>query len=160
MDSVNPVPVNLKVRIVSIALKSFYAEQSASKESNPKLLFYEFNILHQLNTTEKIIGLIIITKVFSDETKQHQVGEIQVEGLFGLENMDEIFKQFSGIPEGVFATFLGILLSTIRGVILVKSEGTVMEGNFFPIVNPMDIIRTGLTAIIPPTQLGVPQRNP
>jgi hypothetical protein len=156
MDAQSPVQVNLKVKIVSITLKSFKAEKSENKDTNPNPLTYEFKVTFQPNPSAKTLLINIITKVFTEETKQTQVGEIEAEGLFSLENMEDILTQFSGnMPIGVYATFLGVLLSTVRGIILVKSEGTIIEGNLIPIINPMDIIRNGINPITLPTQLGL-----
>jgi hypothetical protein len=137
-------PVNLLVRIVSLSLRSFDAQKSENKDTNPKQLSYEFNVSNQINHAEKTIGMNIVTKAYTEETRQNKVGEIVVEGIFGLDNMEEIMSTFKGIPDGVLATFLGLLLSTVRGVILAKAEGTVLEGNNFPIINPLDIVRNAL----------------
>ena len=109
---------------------------------------YEYNVNIKLEPTQRLIIVYSNIKIFSDLTKTLYLGEIATTGTFELINLEDMLKKFSGsIPTFVFALFLGVVISTSRGFLLLKSEGTILEGATLPIVDsgsffPQPIIKT------------------
>jgi hypothetical protein len=69
-----------------------------------------------------------------------------VDFIFEIENLDELSqKQEDGtikISIHLAATLAGICYSTLRGIVLTRTQGTPLNGMIVPIVNPYSLLNT------------------
>lgn len=90
-----------------------------------------------------------------DENEKTEIKEIQDVGvcqigfLFFLENFHDLFKRAedekSLVLDGIaMAHLLAMAYSTARGMILVKTRGTSLEGSLLPIIDPHALMEKGM----------------
>lgn len=102
---------------------------------------FEFNIGVRMDVVKKSISITLITNFYADEPKTIKLGHINTEGDFEISNLDEIISTFEGkIPSFVFANFMGVVIGTTRGLLMSKAEGTIMQGIYLPMINPLSLL--------------------
>ncbi len=132
--------LNIQTKIGEIKFSDFQLEKSVITDSkiNVEHFQYEFNVNMGVNMPKNEINVNLNINMFSDLEKKNKVGYINSHGIFIVFNLTEIIKQSEGkIPNIVFANFIGVLISTTRGFLIDKSQGTPIEGAMIPIVNPL-----------------------
>lgn len=131
------LPISSK--IIDIKLENFQLsvlDEAQLKSINKDKINFEFNIAFKVDAAKKTLELTLITKFFFDNTKTLNIGELKTIGLFEIQNMEDILTGNNGsLPILVLAMFAGVLLSTSRGFLILKSKGTFMEGSIFPIID-------------------------
>lgn len=72
------------------------------------------------------------------------VGSVSVTGSFEIRNLEEREDSEGDIqlPNEFVANLLGIVISTVRGVLLAHGSGTPIEKNPLPIINPLHLIES------------------
>ncbi|MFY9311053.1 MAG: hypothetical protein WAQ28_18565 [Bacteroidia bacterium] len=125
-------------KIQSISLNNFKVANITKEQrqflNNEKFAF-EFNIRAKSELTTKEFTVYSTISIFSNDSKTLYLGEIETTGVFELQNLDEITEKHHGMPNAVIAMFIGILLSTTRGMLLIKSQGTLIDGALIPMIN-------------------------
>jgi hypothetical protein len=133
--------INLSLRILNIQLKDF----NALKILPPELaeigiikdkVQFEFNVESRLEIEKGRIGINLNVSFFAEEEKKTNLGNLESSGDFEVLNMSDIVKDFDGkIPNVILATLIGIVISSSRGFLVLKSVGTLMEGIIMPVIN-------------------------
>jgi hypothetical protein len=135
-------PINITHRIKSLDLVSYsIAERQFHFDIDPNKITFEIRVVVNIIDAEKLISIANPIEIFSDETKRETLGSLQVKGEFIIENIEEI-KIGNGLPVAVVATFLGVVISSARGMLRVLSKGTSFEKAIIPIINPIAILAT------------------
>lgn len=143
-------PISISSKIVNISLINFrvaVVEEELKKTIDNTKFAYEFSLSFN---TELIsinrLNIISLIKIFTDESKQTYLGDLESMGVFEIENINEIIKEHNGgIPTVILAMFGGILLSTTRGFLLLKSKDTIVDGALLPIVNVQELFNPTLS---------------
>lgn len=134
--------VKITTKIKSLKLIEFSLE-SISEESkihidNTKFGF-ENKVHMRIEPALKTLFLQYVLDIFMDESKQQKLGEINATGEFDLINLDDFKKDNTlKLPNELLAMYVGIMIATVRGMLVVKTQGTHLEGAYVPILNPMD----------------------
>jgi hypothetical protein len=136
---------SINSKIVGIELGDFKVAKIDAKiisKLNKDNFAFEFNIAIKLEPVFKQIKLECVITIYSDITKKLYLGEIKSIGLFQIENYEEIAKlNAGGIPSAVFAMFAGVLISSTRGFLLLKSKDTFISGAIIPMINPNELFK-------------------
>lgn len=128
---------NVVSRIKSLDMISFKTEKrDTDRLIEPDKITFDISANFSVNESEKLIAIVNQINIFSDPTKNELLGSIEVKGEFVLENMDDL-KQPAGLPTQLVAMFLGVVVSSSRGILRILSKGTAFETAIIPIVNPM-----------------------
>ena len=134
--------VNVTTRIKSIRLVDFICETISAEQQknlNPDVFSFEQNVNLRIIPVVNLLEISYDTIVFSDEQKNKKLGEITTIGEFEILNLDELKQGENAlIPTELLAMFVGIMIATVRGMLIVKSSGTILERAIIPILNPMD----------------------
>jgi hypothetical protein len=97
---------------------------------------FEFNLGLNVNPTKNRIQVNLIVNFFADLEKKIALGNLNSFGEFEVINLEDIIKDFDGkIPNIILANLIGVVLSTSRGFLILKSNDTVMQGAMMPIIN-------------------------
>jgi len=132
--------INLLSKIKSITCDSFSIEKISKKlvqEIDINHIIFELSVNTKPDTSTGELTVSATVEIFSDQTKNIFLGKLISSGTFSIVNFDEIVKAHGGkIPAPVVATFIGLLLSTTRGFLILKTTSTFLEGCMLPIVNP------------------------
>lgn len=145
MQELLPKVFNVTSRIRNLKLVDFNLEPIEVKEIetiNHSVFGFENNVNFTLEPALKQLTIIYTTTIFSNELMKRKLGEIQAFGEFELINMED-FKVDDQIalPEELIAMFIGIVLSSVRGMLVLKASGTHLENAYIPIMNPMDFFK-------------------
>ncbi len=123
------------IKIVDIVLKSFCIENVIS-DLDSKLFVFEFTINFNIDPNTKLITLDLLTKVFADKSKETFLAKMESQGIFEVINLDKIMEEHNGVPNMILINFAGVMVSTTRGFMRLKSEGTIINGAIMPFVDP------------------------
>ena len=100
------------------------------------MLAYGFTFNATINPTEGLFTVSCLVEIFTDNSKSTLLGKIQTSGSFHILNFSEFLKSFDvNVPTNIVSMFMGMILSTTRGVLFEKSKGTPIEGALIPMVN-------------------------
>lgn len=131
--------IGVTTKIHSISLNNFKVadiSKEQKKSLNKDKFAFEFNMNVKIEPKKKEITIHNLTTIFADDSKTNYLGEIEATGVFELQNFEEVTEASKGMmPNGIIAMYIGLLLSTTRGMLLLKTEGTAIEGALMPIVN-------------------------
>ncbi len=121
-----PAEINLSSKIKSIIFDSFHLE-NVSKKISQTIYFdhvtYEMKLNFKPDSSTQELTINSTIEIYSDISKAHYLGKINSTGVFSILNFDEIVKPLNGkFPATVIAMFLGILLSTTRGFLIMKTK--------------------------------------
>ncbi len=101
-----------------------------------------------VNYEEKIIGFDIIITVYVDKEVKKIVCELIARVSFIVNNLKDIVpgkgKNAPKLPDHFMQTLLSISLSTIRGILFSKTEGSILNKFYLPILNPANFKPTSV----------------
>lgn len=139
MEKRTAEPISIESKIISLELVSFNVEtlpstKKAKLDSNQ--FAFEFNVSADIDSKNKLIKLVSVIKIYSDSSKKLFLGEIESKGSFLLENYNDLKRESDGaIANVVVSTFIGVILSTTRGFLILKSKGTIIDGSILPLID-------------------------
>jgi hypothetical protein len=129
-------------RISKIQTLKFSLECLEEPEKfNEKNVAFEFSWKYDLSEKAKTIGITLIVNIFSEPSKKEKVSQLGVRVEFEVMNFEEIIKisdQNFNIPDIVIETFISIAYSTVRGILVAKTEGSVLSNVYLPVIKPSD----------------------
>ena len=134
--------INLSIKIIDIKIVDFSALKDlpsnyADSGLNRDKVQFEFNAGTNLDVSNKKIHIDLKTIFFAEKEKKTVLGNLHSTGDFEALNLAEIINDFEGkLPNVVLANLIGVVLSTSRGFLILKSVGTLMEGIIMPMINP------------------------
>ena len=101
-----------------------------------------------VNYEEKIIGFDIILTVYIQKKVKNIVCELITRVSFIVNNLHDVIpeedKNASKLPDHFMQTLLSISLSTTRGILFSKTEGSVLNRFYLPILNPAGFKPAGI----------------
>ena len=137
--------VSITSRIKSIKLDEFIITENAKKLKVPiniESLSFDLSVNVKVEPLSKTITVISNSYVYSDLQRTETYCKFSSTGVFHLLNFEEIAKQFNNsIPNFIASMFAGVLISSTRGMAILKSEGTVLEGFILPIIDPTTLFK-------------------
>jgi hypothetical protein len=136
------VHFNVTSRIQSLDLVSYIVEERKSTAPiDPKKITFEIGVNIQTAANTKTVTIANPITIFSDQTKKELLGSLEAKGEFIIENFEEL-KQGNSLPVPVVAIFVGVVISTSRGMLRVLSKGTSFESAIIPIINPTSLVES------------------
>lgn len=135
-------PINVTTLFKSLELVSFNAyEKPADLEIDINKITFGMSLNYRLNTKERLVTIFTPVDVFSDESKSIKLGSINVKGEFVIENFEEI-QLNQQLPAQVVAIYIGVMISSVRGMLKLLSKGTSFEAAIIPIFNPLALLQS------------------
>lgn len=136
-----PDPKNIEIqsKFRTLELLSFNvaSRDVTADPQDPDKITFEISINFNIDHAKKILVYTCQIKIFGEIEKQTTLGSIETKAEFEVLNLDKISDKEKGIPTGVMATFVGLLISSSRGMLSILSRGTSFEKGIIPIINPM-----------------------
>jgi hypothetical protein len=132
-------PKSLTSKLNSLIIDSFQVIEALPEGHELDHTKFQFQMLSNagLMPAEKQVVAQLEIKIFSNTALDLQLGSIATRMIFDVHNYDDIEELKAGqIPPGVAINFLGIVISTTRGILFAKSAGTVLNGVILPVINP------------------------
>lgn len=137
-------PISLISKIKDLKLLEYQIAETVPSSLVGKLdkdkVQFEFNIGIRMDIVKKTITITLNTQLFADEQKTIKLGYINSEGEFEILNLDEILSLFENkLPNAILANYTGVVIGTTRGFLIPVAKGTLMEGIFMPMINPLTL---------------------
>lgn len=132
---------NIKqLRLIDCIIADFVPSSFAGKFDKGKVQF-EFRIDVKTDIVKNTINIGLHISIYADEGKLINLGHLTSEGEFDVLNLEEVLSVFENkIPTILLANFFGVVIGTSRGFLIDRTQGTIMEGVYIPIVNPINLI--------------------
>lgn len=130
--------LNITSKIKSVTCVNFTIaplKASEHKKLESSQFVFELNLNVKMTPANHDVEIHLTVKIYESIAKSLYLGEIETKANFDLVNFDELANSNQGMPNGVIAMFMGLLLSTTRGILLVKAENTILKGALIPIIN-------------------------
>jgi hypothetical protein len=137
-----PKPINVTTLFKSLELVSFNAyEKPLDLEIDINKITFGMSLNYRLNAEERLVTIFTPIDIFSDESKSIKLGSINVKGEFVVENFEEI-QLNQQLPAQVVAMYIGVMISSVRGMLKLLSKGTSFEAAIIPIINPLALLQS------------------
>ncbi len=128
--------IEISTKIQSINLISFKTADNVLIKLDKDKFVFEHGINVKISPGTKEIVVHSTTTIFAEIEKLNYLGEIETSGIFELLNFNEVTSPHNGnMPNGILAMYIGVLLSTTRGFLILKSQGTIIEDALIPIID-------------------------
>ncbi len=138
-------PSNKNIKQFSFALKqiqilNFSLDNSPKYQILPPDHLYTFEINSRVLVDQKqeIIGVDLVSKIFTSVKKDDKVCELSLRISFSIKDFDKIIikkaKVFE-IPTPVSQHLIALTVSTARGILYEKVQGSFLSNVFLPIIN-------------------------
>lgn len=130
-------PLNFVTRIKSLKLISHTIDDHPRdlKIDESKITF-NISFSMSVNVKEKMVTIVNPISIFSDQEQKMRLGYIEPKGEFVIENFDEVKQTNNTLPLPIVATYVGVVISSARGMLSLVSKGTLFENAIIPIINP------------------------
>lgn len=101
-------------------------------------LFFEQNVNIKTDVNLNSIAISLTIFIYSDINKTAQLGQISSIANFNVIELNKILIKYENkLPNILLANLIGLLISTTRGFLILKSEGTKLDGLMLPAIDPM-----------------------
>jgi hypothetical protein len=132
--------IKFEFRIHDIQILQFSLDNSREHPDLGANHPYTFDISSSvlLDSALKLIAIDFNVKLFTNKEKSDKVCELTVRMSFNILNYDEIVKIDGGkvnIPEPVIHHLIALTLSTSRGILFDKLQGSFLSSVIMPIFN-------------------------
>ena len=113
---------------------------------------FRYDLATALNLTEKIMGLILTVDIVTLNKKKEELdikGSYTHEFVFKVDNIEDFIdpKKEGESEEDIdpifVGTLAGIAYSTLRGILMTRTQGTPLNGVILPVIDPKKVM--GLT---------------
>ena len=136
--------INIQSKFKSLDLISFENRRATDQAIDSQKITYEISINFNIDQSRKVLTFYCPIKIFAEPAKQILLGSIETKAEFEVLNLDVISDKEKGVPTPVMATFVGLLISSTRGMLNILSKGTSFEQGILPIINPMIFFQQSL----------------
>jgi len=132
--------IELLLKIQAIQIFNFSVDNSLSHQSlSPEHSYsFEINAGTLVDATSKIIGIDFIAKIFTSQKMDDKVCEIALRISYLIDNFHDFTKIKDNkliVPENVMQHLVSITISTARGILFEKLQGSFLSNIILPAIN-------------------------
>ena len=140
--------IEIQLRLIKVQETGFFMDTSklsSITSSDPELFNIEIGLQVLPYLTEDMLDLqLTVRYLMREDSKSIKVVELQTSNQFKIYNLSNVIsitdKELTD-KNNVIPTLVGIALGTLRGILVVKTAGTIMNEYPIPIVNPTDLCK-------------------
>jgi hypothetical protein len=141
MKESKKIQVHGAFRILSINLIDFQCRKTLPKSFKKESIKFDFVLGGNGNNLKRIFSIDLTLNLYSSGSKELKLGSIKTTGDFEIPDFDNIVVNDSvQIPENLLAAMIGAVVSTTRGFLILKSEGTILQGVVIPFINSRQLL--------------------
>jgi hypothetical protein len=132
--------INMSFRIKNISTKEFSIRNIVLDDTLDKEQFpFQISLGTQIDPQNKSISVDTFVNVFTDLDNKNKICGLTTRLVYEVENLQSLViveNDNIKIPEVLMTTLISIAISTTRGILTAKTEGTLLHDVFMPVVNP------------------------
>ena len=134
--------INFTFRIKQISTLEF-SIKNISGEISDNMDVFKFEVLPQLFIEpDNILGFITVINVYEQRENPVLICNLITRISFEIINFKDLLTpetpNLIKLPDLLSQTLLSISLSTSRGILAAKTEGTILKNVYLPVLNPTD----------------------
>ena len=153
MDKLQHKPIEVQFQYAKIQEVGCSFDSSvlpSLEDFDYKKLNIEFGFKLELEEKENILILGLLVKYFYDgNNEQNKVLELITENHFRIIDLPKIIevKENNEFLDkaNILPTLIGLSISTLRGMLFIKTAGTVLANPPLPVINPTEILQSLIT---------------
>ncbi len=135
-----PAALKINLNIREIQTLKFSIDNSMKQDSFDKSkLQFGIGVGVRFDPPKHEVSIDTMVDIFCDEQRTSKISESITRVKFGIENFDEVFtvkeNQISA-PDAVMNTLVSMAVSSTRGMLAAKTEGSILSGVYLPPVDP------------------------
>jgi hypothetical protein len=145
MDN-NQSKTEIQLRLLKVQETGFFMDSvllSTIEENKPDLFNIEFGLQLEPKVSLNILNLhLIVRYILTANSQSEKVVELQTSNSFEIIDLEKLMSiSDSEITDNnsIIPTILGVALGTLRGILVVKTAGTILADFPLPIVNPTEL---------------------
>lgn len=120
-------------------------------QGSPDTYQFSFSTITNIERLQKLIRFLIDVEITNVDAKNVPTGtraSFTNEFVFKIDNLEELVMFNEGMKTAQIDIELGIAMagmaySTMRGIIHMRTQGTVLNGIILPVVKPINLLSTG-----------------
>ena len=140
--------IEIQLRLIKVQETGFFmdtAKLSSITNTDPELFNIEIGLQVLPDLTKDVLDLqLIVRYLLREDSENIKVVELQTSNFFKIFNLSNVLsitdKELTD-KNNVIPTLVGIALGTLRGILVVKTVGTILSEYPIPIVNPTDLCK-------------------
>lgn len=134
--------VSVVTRFQTLDLVSYHLyELPANLVVDASKIVFDIQMHLNVDPAQRKVVVINPVEIFADQNREVKLGSISVKGEFIIENFEEI-QVNSQLPVSIAATYIGVVLSSTRGMLKLMARGTAFDSAIIPILNPVAFLQT------------------
>lgn len=146
----HPIAFAIKeLRTIRFAIENFI---EPGLEFDPNRVTFETTTAVTFAVPEENVAIDIQIKLFLDKDKANQKGMLHTRTVYHIRDFNNAFKVEGDrvtVPDAIMVTFVSIAVSSTRGILAAKTEGTIFHNSFFPVIEPARLMPKKETAAEP-----------
>ena len=124
------------ISTLEFSIKNLQLNLTELKEN----LIFKVTPSFSLDVVSKVVDINTLIGIYFDKKKQNRICELLTSIKFGVKNIDSFIDKkddnLVNLPDQFIQTLISISLSTSRGILAAKTEGTILNGIYLPVLNP------------------------
>ena len=142
------LPDQIHLLSVKILKGNLSAEDSIDEQEGKEVSFtsdYKIQLGTSIEGNAVRIVFTIILACLNNKKEFIASAEYTIEFIFTIQDLQEFIDQSKDpfiMDNHLVCTLLAIVYSTTRGIVLTRTQGTIMEGIIMPVVNPTTLLES------------------
>lgn len=123
-----------QIRTLEFSISNHFNQNSF----DTSLVKFRVSLGYEFNADSDLLGIQTTVEVFTDNSERLKICHLITLITFQVADLGKIFNSSeSGItvPDILMHTFLSLAISTTRGILTAKTEGTVLHESYMPVID-------------------------
>ena len=135
-----PTKIDVTLQISSVKTIKFSVNNTDEILKMDRLAFnFNISFASSIEPSKKIIAVDILGDIYTEKELLNKVSELASRIEYRIMNFDDLIKNINNqlvIPDQLMIMLTSISLSTTRGILAAKLEGSALEGVHLPVIDP------------------------
>lgn len=135
-----PTKIDVTLQISSVKTIKFSVNNTEEIRTMDRLGFnFNISFASSIEPSKKIIAFDILVDIYTEKELLNKVSELASRIEYMIMNFDDLIKNINNqlvIPDQLMIMLTSISLSTTRGILAAKLEGSALEGVHLPVIDP------------------------
>lgn len=142
MSNQTQISINFRIKKLELLDHSLSISAIPPNIQNGDSFFFTTTVNLNLDLDSKNLSVKILCKFAYDEVREVELGNISSLTTFSIEDLDKFRTKNETIsliqlPDVLMANFIGLAISSTRGMLATITKGTPLESAILPIQNPL-----------------------
>jgi hypothetical protein len=143
MDKQITKSIKFRIKKLELVEHSLFTSKIPSNIKQHDLFYFNTTVGLNFNFKDEYLIINVVSRFAYDEHKEIELGFINTLTTFAIEKLNSFVekkepqKVLVNIPDFLMANFIGLAISSARGMLATLTKGTPLESAILPIQDPM-----------------------